>query len=258
LEEAALYDDARYLIEMITKEQIARKKCMNVIYGLAGLLQALLLYYERFGHEYSLEMAKLCGRQILKNKHTRTEAGFGYGSSGILYMLMKLYNIAQDAELLEEILKLAKQENSRYKEMIEQGGRGINIGSICMGTAGPGVLYMSMSDRPEDIECPDIDFVLQQIRQYPPDYGDSLCCGNSGRLDFLIEASVKLHKPELLNEANRIMHWMINRKDATGHYNIKGVNAETISNPSLFQGLSGIGYEMLRCLSPEKIGSVWF
>ncbi|MDD4565947.1 MAG: type 2 lanthipeptide synthetase LanM [Eubacteriales bacterium] len=258
LEEAALYDDARYLIELITKEQIIKERHMNVLSGLAGLLPALLLCYEHFGHEYSLEMARLCGRQILKNKNTLRESGFGYGSSGILFMLMKLYNITRDTELLKEILKLAKQENSRYKEMIEQGGRGINIGSICMGTAGPGVLYMSMSDNPEDIGCPNIDFVLQQIQQYPPDYGDSLCCGNSGRLDFMIEASVKLHKPELLKEANRIMHWMINRKDATGHFNIEGANAETISNPSLFQGLSGIGYEMLRCLSPEKIGSVWF
>jgi lantibiotic modifying enzyme len=231
---------------------------MNVLNGLAGLLQALLLCYVRFGHEYSLEMAKLCGRQILKNMNTRNGAGFGYGSSGILCMLMKLYNITLDAELLEEILKLKKQENSRYKEMIEQGGSGINIGSICMGTAGPGILYMGMPNRPEDIKNPDADSVLQQILQYPLDYGDSLCCGNSGRLDFLIELSVKLHKPDLLNEANRILHWMINRNDVLGYFNIEGVNAKTISNPSLFQGLSGIGYEMVRCLSPEKIGSVWF
>jgi len=229
-----------------------------VLNGLAGLLPALLLCYERFGHEYSLETARLCGRQILKKMNARNGTGFGYGSSGILYMLLKLYGITQDAELLKEIFQLEKQERGRYKEMIEQVGGGINIGSICMGTAGAGILYMSMPDRPEEIKSSAIYSVLRQIRQYPPDCGDSLCCGNSGRLDFLIEASVKLRKPELLNEANRIIHWMISRKDISGHFNIEGANSKSISNPSLFQGLSGVGYEMIRCLSPEKIGSVWF
>lgn len=258
LEEAALYDDARYLVERITKEQITKEKHMDVLNGLAGLLPALLLCYERSGHEYSLEIARLCGRQILKNRDVWNGSGFGYGSSGILYMLMKLYRTIPDAELLEAITGLWERQKSGYKERIEQKGIGIHTGSVCMGAAGQGVLYINMTGRMEDVERADIDIVLQQIRQYPLDYGDSLCCGNSGRLDFLIEASVKLNKPELFHEANRIMSWMIDRKDASGHFNIEGVDSKSISNPSLFQGLSGIGYEMIRCLAPEKTGSIWF
>ncbi len=258
LEEEALYDDARYVTELITKEQIVKEKHMDVLNGLAGLLPALLLCYERFGHEHSLEMARLCGRQILKNKSKLAGAGFGYGSSGILYMLTKLYNTTSDAELQEGITGMWERQRNGYVEMFEEKSRGLNIGSVCMGTAGPGILYMDMTAGTEDIESPAVDLLLQQIRQYPPDHGDSLCCGNSGRLDFLIEASVKLHKPELINEANRILGWMINRKNASGHFNIEGVDSKSISNPSLFQGLSGVGYEMIRCLCPEETGSIWF
>ncbi|MBK5246750.1 MAG: DUF4135 domain-containing protein [Peptostreptococcaceae bacterium] len=215
-DEKALYEDALYLVEKITKEQIIKDKRINVLTGLAGLMQGLIICYERFNHEYSLELAKLCGQQILKNKKSVSETDFEYGSSGIMHSLEKLYRITGDVDNME-LSQVLKDTNSI-----------------------------------------DIEMIIKKTLEYPLVFGDQLYCGNSGRLDFLMTTAMRFDKPELLMEVNKYIHWMIDRKNTKGYYNIEGVHSTAISNPSLFQGLSGIGYEILRCVDPKKIESILY
>jgi len=93
---------------------------------------------------------------------------------------------------------------------------------------------------------------------YPPYYSDHICCGNGGRIELLIEAGHRLNQPELLTEAGKRLSWMLQRKKELGHYVFHGENKEAgaLFNPSLFQGLAGIGYELLRLFNREGIPSI--
>ena len=87
---------------------------------------------------------------------------------------------------------------------------------------------------------------------------DQLHWGNCGKIDFLIEKSLLENDEYPFIEAEKYIGLMLERKKNKGSYNIDGINSNAISNPSIFQGLSGIGYEFLRYLNPEKIKSLYF
>jgi len=85
---------------------------------------------------------------------------------------------------------------------------------------------------------------------------DHVCCGNAGKIDFLVEASLALGRPDLLEEARRKAGAVIARKRRNGHYLLHGGDGGALFNPSFFQGISGIGYTLLRCVAPSEIQSV--
>lgn len=257
--EEALYHDAMYLIDKIKPEQIKKEKNMDVLKGLIGLIPALVICHERFGHVCSLELAKLCGEQILKNKEKASETGFGCGTDGIIYGLYKLYSVTLDTKLYEAMLQMIKGNNGMNEEVPDKEGKMNLNGSLCSGTAGRGLMLLGILPVLEDAKIQiDIDDLIKHTLEYPMEFADHLCCGNSGRIDFLQEASLRLEKPELLKQANRRIRWMIKRKKEKGHFHIEGSHSNWVSNPSLFQGLSGIGYEMLRCIDAKRFQSVLY
>ena len=87
-------------------------------------------------------------------------------------------------------------------------------------------------------------------------YKDFLCCGNSAVIDFLLEAGTYLDREELTAQARTRMAMMIDRADLRGHYNCVNDGIEDVFSPSLFYGVAGIGYEMLRLISPGDVESV--
>jgi type 2 lantibiotic biosynthesis protein LanM len=249
----SLYDDALYLIDRITREQIKKAQDKTVYGGLAGIMTALLTCFERFQHQYSLELATLCGEQILKNQQYLDNIGLGCGNSGIICALARLYDVTHEPHFSDAIQEMARYNANLYNRRVCQKVPG----STCSGIAGLGLACLAMPLGSDNIQV-DMNQVIEQILTYPMYYGDHLCCGNSGRVDFLVEASLRLNRPELLQEADRRLQWMINRQRESGHFHIEGSSSLAISNPSFFQGLSGIGYEMLRCTAPHMIGSVFY
>ena len=129
----------------------------------------------------------------------------------------------------------------------------------CSGAPGIGLALIAGLDSQNcDSVRKDTENALAFTLNYPLDSSDHICCGNSGRLDFLIEAAVKLNRPELLEEARRRMMGMVIRKRQTGSYTLNNSSTGAVYNPSFFQGTAGIGYEILRCLAPKMFYSVLY
>jgi lantibiotic modifying enzyme len=82
---------------------------------------------------------------------------------------------------------------------------------------------------------------------------DFYCCGNTGRIDFLIEAAQVLGKPALLQYARKALVTIINRKNNRGWYQTYDTASVSMQNPSLFRGTAGIGYTLLRSMHPDKV-----
>jgi lantibiotic modifying enzyme len=81
----------------------------------------------------------------------------------------------------------------------------------------------------------------------------SLCHGDMGNLDFLLEASNCTDTTELKVSMNhRIQHTL----DAITSCGYKCGNILNAESPGLMTGIAGIGYELLRLAEPTKVPSV--
>lgn len=85
---------------------------------------------------------------------------------------------------------------------------------------------------------------------------DHLCCGHLGRIDVLLTAGQKLSRPELSQLARERAAWVVIRARRLGAYRLFANLPPRVFCPGLFQGVAGIGYELLRLANPEALPSV--
>ena len=83
---------------------------------------------------------------------------------------------------------------------------------------------------------------------------DHLCCGNLGRTDFLLTAGLRLGRPELTRLARDRAATVLARSEARGGF--AWLSGDDSVNPGLFQGIAGIGYQLLRLAEPAAQSSV--
>ena len=83
--------------------------------------------------------------------------------------------------------------------------------------------------------------------------GDSLCCGRFGQAEFLLSAGRSLNRPALCDAARAIGGRTVAQALATGSYRIGG---DDMLRPGLYQGLAGVGYELLRLQAADTVPSV--
>jgi lantibiotic modifying enzyme len=82
---------------------------------------------------------------------------------------------------------------------------------------------------------------------------DSLCCGNLGRAELLWTAGQRLAVPAFRAAARRILDEVLARADRRGHF---ALQSNGFCFPGFHQGLSGIGYQLLRFHDPVVIPSL--
>jgi lantibiotic modifying enzyme len=81
----------------------------------------------------------------------------------------------------------------------------------------------------------------------------SLCHGDLGNLELLLQASQTLDDPQWRVEADRIAAAILSSIDQYGYR--CGVPLE-VETPGLMTGLAGIGYGLLRLAEPMRVPSV--
>lgn len=285
LEEESIKNDALYIAQRIYPYQIKNDSDLDVLKGTSGLLIALMDIYNYFEDEKVLELAQICGNHLLtKRVRFKVESeyriwktaknhltGFGHGVSGIANALYKLYNVTKEKKLYEAVVEAIAFEDNLYDNQYKNWHALMNgtrhnekvkresMTGWCSGAPGIGLSRLTI-DNCEDMANvkKDIENALMFTLNYPMESSDHICCGNSGRIDFLIEASLKLNRPKLWDEAKKRIWCMIKRKGELGQYAFNGCEYKEIINPSFFQGLSGIGYEIIRCINPHKYFSILY
>ena len=82
---------------------------------------------------------------------------------------------------------------------------------------------------------------------YPLQEADHLCCGNFGRIDFLLEAGTRLDRWHLIGDARHLASEIVaGRATKCGKFQLYAEAPGLPANPSFFQGTAGIGYTLLR------------
>ena len=93
------------------------------------------------------------------------------------------------------------------------------------------------------------ELVRNAVEQFSLHYRDHLCCGNGA----LVECELSSGRRD---SAGRILAGMVERKRSRGFYTTRHAQFTETGDPSLFFGLAGIGYQLLRYAAPERILSV--
>ncbi len=269
-DDASWLDDARLAASAIDSSRIRADKAIDVLKGASGALLSLLSLHELVGERWLLERAIECGQHILASETTlsaqdqirwasgrrRRQAGFAHGAGGISAALARLAratgneqfaaasgtgfrlavsdasSLAEDSPLRKDGRVSMTEESSLWRHTWCNGNVGTELGHISYGL-GP---------------FPGSSTVLDTANA---DLGttDHPCCGNLGRAELFLSA-------DRVDLAEDIVGRVVERASQARSYRMgKGI-PDARWAPGFFQGLSGVGYQLLRIAAPNRLPCV--
>jgi type 2 lantibiotic biosynthesis protein LanM len=273
LDETSLLWGAERAASLITPERIDNDLELDVTLGSAGALLGLLTLYETNGHAPALARAVQCGQRLiarlepagrgvraLRTLGGRFLTGFSHGAAGIAYALCRLHAVTQDANYLEAARALVEFERSSFSVEhgdwpdLRQSGPARFVAAWCHGAPGIALGRIASLGSMHDEETHrEINRALE-ITQRPRVQGtDYLCCGTFGVVDILWTAGRLLNRPELCQRAQSLAWQTVSTSKDTGGYALGLPSVGQFTCRGLFQGLTGIGYVMLRLARPDLL-----
>jgi type 2 lantibiotic biosynthesis protein LanM len=278
LDETLLLQEAHQLRVLITPEQITADKIFDVVGGTAGTILGLLSLFaatEKMTPSPVLELAIACGEHLLNHQagnqdepkawktwRDRRLTGFSQGAAGIAYALLRLYAVTEDSRWLQAAQEAIAYEQTKFSPDAQnwldmRSGEPKFQVSWAHGAAGIALARLG------GLSVLDTDSIRQQIAiglettQQSMVWGvDSLCWGNFGRIETLLVAAQTLNCPHLLTAAHQATAVVLEKARSQGTFTLFLHGSSQTMNPGFFQGLSGIGYQLLRLAYPEQLPSV--
>jgi lantibiotic modifying enzyme len=127
----------------------------------------------------------------------------------------------------------------------------------CHGAPGIGLSRLALLDLEDDAGfAGEIEAAIRATRHYGLRRADHLCCGNFGRIDLLVEAGHRFGDAGLLGAAAAAAEARLDLRELTGSFGLSCDDGPEWLKPSLFRGVAGIGYELLRIAVPGDVASV--
>jgi type 2 lantibiotic biosynthesis protein LanM len=282
LKDSSLLSDATGVAGLITERSILRDRRFDVLSGSAGAILGLLALYRVRPDPDVLDIAIRCGEHLLSARellpgganawripeHPAPLTGFAHGASGIAYALSQLALVTGDHGVIQAIKGAIDYEiahfdsGTRNWSDLRRRGRDVTndrsaMAAWCHGAAGIGFARLGLVGA---IDLPglreDLEAAIETTRKNFRPSLDHLCCGTFGRIDLLLEAGLRLSRPELVYEARQMALMRLQSYDHSGCFNLYAKSDEKTASPSLFCGVSGIGYMCLRLAYPEEMPTI--
>lgn len=264
-------ETAQAVTREFSSHRVESVETTNVIDGLAGTIHGLCKLHEVDGTGLGLTRAVECGERLLEFRYpkwgttaidthpgsvTTCSTGMGRGAAGVAHALYRLYGHTGRTEFRDAaddvlVFERAFYEPSRHNWLANWSDVPNFRLWWSQGTPGIGLARVgSLSDHPVDHLRED----LSRAADYTPRLGrrDSLRRGTFAQVAFLIELS--RHDGGDCTDARRLAARAVARRESEGDYRL--VARTSVTNPSLFFGISGIGYTLLRLFAPERLPSV--
>ena len=251
----ALLEDAHRASGSITEDAIASDESYDVMGGCAGALLALsALHGASPSRELTARIA--AGARRLVDAPLRL-TGFSHGAAGIALALRRAASITGDEEFEVAARRCVEWEMSHYVEEhrnwrdLRSNNGGATMSSWCHGAPG-----IALSRIVAGIDDGHLDAALETTLACGTETFDHLCCGNFGRVEVLLVASRA--RPKLRAEAASRAAALLSRAAREGSYRTssRAAGGSVFFDPVFFQGMSGIGFELLRLLRPDTYPSL--
>ena len=240
--------------------------------GLAGLVAALCRFEEYRGQTTTirnaadriLELKKFAYKDYVLWKTMsdipRLLSGAGHGMSGIAEALVAAADVLGDDRYLPAAVEALDYEIDAYRRYEKKFGTWADLRQFppvkymhgyCAGAPGTGIVVNRILEEGRgDAKAQTIARLARQsVDTLPLNPFDHLCCGNSAVAEYYL--SVGDHEA-----AGRVLGAIGGYRQHEGGHRDLISNASCSSIATLFNGVCGVGYELLRYAYPETILSV--
>jgi type 2 lantibiotic biosynthesis protein LanM len=265
--DAAWIDDALLAADAITPARIAADGVLEVLGGTAGAALALLSLHELTGDPVLLERAVACGAHLAAaaRPEPRTglrawcpdgggfATGFAHGAGGIATALLRLARATGRDDFAAAAEAGFRFEAAQAAAAPGPAGAGVHPAADrptfswartwCNGAVGV-ALGRAVHGGPLDADA--VDAAAAWELEAAPDHP---CCGHLGPAELLLVGG----RPE---RALALAGEVAARARAARSYRIASEIPDARLAPAFFQGVSGIGYQLLRLTHPQALPSV--
>lgn len=271
LDEPGAVADAARVVDHLPDDPVGDE--YDVVGGAAGTVLGLLAANDRQPSPALVEAAAARGDVLLDASRAvgggrawetiesvEPLTGFAHGAAGIGYALARLHGATGRSDFREAALDAVAYEASTYSptagnwpDYRRRDDGADYLDQWCHGRSGVGLARLGMADHVDDGRVErGID---RAVSTFDPEPGrlDHLCCGNAGRAAFLVAAEHR--RGRRVGQARRYLGGTLARAEATGSYQLHS-HTEAVVEPTLFMGLSGIAYAMLRATAPGELPAV--
>lgn len=247
--------------------QISTKKVpetyLDQVFGIAGLIQSIIVYCSLSGNNNHKDLLVQLGDKISERKMNSWNfplqespiSGFAHGISGIAYSMKKLSNYLCAEKYNRIALKAIEFENATFdfsangwkdsRELMTTS-KDKNLYDWANGAIGAGLVRYTIDP---NIFQMDIQITISALSKKIQMNEYNIANGVLGIVDYLL----KVGKKEMAENVFNQLLTQLERQE----YFIKGFPNEKLGwQPSLFYGLSGFGYQLLRLSDSEKYPSL--
>lgn len=271
LDDGEMIDDARRASSGLSSEAIAADETYDAVGGAAGTALALLAVADRTGDEAFLAWARECGDRLVEAQRPvdaggaawDTElgeaplTGLAHGSSGAAYALARLSTATGRSDYEAAVCDALDYEAAVYDPDREnwrdfRPNTAPFVDQWCHGRTGVVLARLGVADHlGADRGDVRLDRAVASVAE-PTQVRDHLCCGVAGRVELSVEAH---RRGRSVPSAGPAAGRLVERVDADGGI-VDRSGARHVHDPSLFCGLAGVGYTLLRTEHPETLPSV--
>lgn len=262
---------------------IEQDKILDIIAGAAGCIASLLTLYNCAPSERTLAVAIQCGDHLISEAQqmehgvgwipkfggTKPLAGFSHGAAGIAWALLKLAALTGEERYRQTAMAAITYERSLFQ--VKKGNwldlrdftnsvLGIEnqipnfMTAWCHGAPGIGMARLSCLQYIDDAKIrSEIDVALNTTLVHGFGGNHSLCHGDLGNLELLLQASKIIDDPQWRHHTNRLAAIIV--ENINQHGWLCGIPLG-VESPGLMTGLAGIGYELLRLAQPTCVPCV--
>lgn len=243
-----------YIINTVNKSKI---KNINPFFGIGSLIYPLLVEYELTNNKQKLKLAKELTHQLI-DQNISKNADWINGSISFIPILLYLYDVTKDMNYYKkavEIEEAVNPEDYHYNNSFAHGIEGLNyiqnlldvsyspklsnknvseMNGWCKGDVGVSLAYALMK-KTKSFHIPDVQ------------NNNTLCHGNMGLIELIIQKKktndINIFDAQLLN---KIINGLTENHKKNNLLGVQeGFSEDSLS---LFVGISGIAYELIRLL----------
>lgn len=278
-----LLTEAKKMVELLPN-LIDQDQKFDIIGGAAGCIGSLLSLYQCRPDERTLAVAIKCGEHLINQAQTMKRgigwskerskekplAGFSHGAAGIASALLELASLTGEKRFQDAALSSIEYERSLFCSEVNNWKDLRNFADTvvedlapqpdsylcawCNGAPGIGLARLRSLPHLDNAEIrSEINTALDTTLNQGFGGNHSLCHGDLGNLELLLQASITLKDTQWKTQVNRFAAIILESINQHGWLCGVPLGVET---PGLMCGLAGIGYGLIRLAAPENIPSV--
>jgi type 2 lantibiotic biosynthesis protein LanM len=280
--EPALLAEAQAVVDLLPA-MIDLDEHFDIISGAAGCIGSLLSLYRCNPSDRTLAVAIKCGEHLLAKAQpmehgiawmpkfggTKPLTGFSHGAAGIAWALLELAAATGEERFRKAALDAIAYERSLFRPEVsnwpdlrdfantlqaDNNNQHTCMTAWCHGAPGIGLARLRCLQHLDDTEIrSEIKAALKTTLAHGFGGNHSLCHGDLGNLELVLQASEILDEPQWRHQLNRLASIIL--ESINQHGWLCGIPL-AVESPGLMTGLAGIGYGLLRLAEPKLVPSV--